>query len=202
MLRAVATDGHRLARADIPLPQGAETIPGLIVPRKAVSELYKLLDNDEGDVEISLSPVRIRFALGETVLTSRLIEGTYPDYEQVIPQNNEIRLSVPRESFLDAVNRVAIVAHDKNRTIRVNFDKNCLTLSASSTETGDAQEEIECQYDAEPMVVGFNSRYLLDVMSQIQGDGAQVSMSDALSPAVVHECTDESVIYVLMPLRV
>ena len=202
VLRAVATDGHRLARADTPLPREAETIPGLIIPKKTVSELHKLLDGSEDEVEISLSPVRIRFALGETVLTSRLIEGTYPDYEQVIPQDHEIRLEIPREPFLDAVGRVAIVAHDKNRTIRVSFDKSGLTLSASSTEKGDAQEEIECNHDVEPMVVGFNSRYLLDVMSQIQGENARVLMSDALSPAVVHECTDESVIYVLMPLRV
>lgn len=201
-LRAVATDGHRLAKAEIALPEGAADMPGVIVPRKTVSELRKLMEEGNADVSVSLSTSRIRFVLGSAVLTSKLIEGTYPDYEQVIPHNNDLHLEVDKKLFSDAVDRVSTVSGDKHRTIKVRIEDGSLTLSASNAEAGNAQEEVECIYSAQPLEIGFNSRYLLDIMSQIEGSAARLSMADTASPAIIRESADDTAVYVLMPVRV
>lgn len=202
VLRAVATDGHRLARVEIPLPQGAAGMPGVIVPRKTVGELRKLIDETGMDVTISLSESKIRFAFDDAVLTSKLIDGTFPDYERVIPRDNDKILEVDKKLFADAVDRVSAISSEKSRAIKVSVDKGTLTLSASSPEAGSAVEEVEASYEASPIEIGFNSRYLLDIMSQIEGDAARFAMADAASPTVIREVADGSAVYVLMPMRV
>jgi len=202
MLRAVATDGHRLARAQMPLPAGAAGIPGVIVPRKAVNELRKLLDETEADVEVALSETRIRFRFDSIALTSKLIDGTFPDYQRVIPTGNDKILVFRRQDFADAVDRVSTISSEKSRAVKLSLRPDNLTLSASSPESGSASEELEVKYGGANLDIGFNARYLLDIAHQIAGDGARMSLADAASPTLMEDEADSSALYVLMPLRV
>lgn len=201
-LRAVATDGHRLARVEMPLPDGAAEMPGVIVPRKTVNELRKLIDETGGDVDISLSDTKIRFAFDDAILTSKLIDGTFPDYERVIPSGNDKIMEVDRKEFAGAVDLVSTIATEKSRAIKLSFDKGNLALSATSPDAGSAEEELDVSYDGEPIKIGFNSRYLLDITQQIEGDRAQFAMADPGSPTIVRDAADSSALYVLMPMRV
>jgi DNA polymerase-3 subunit beta len=202
VLRCVATDGHRLASVEMPLPVGAEGMPGVIIPRKTVSEVRRLIEDGDGEVEITLSATKIRFAYDSAVLTSKLIDGTFPDYERVIPSHNDKQLDVECKRFAAAVDRVSAISSDRSRAIKLMIEGTTLTLAASSPEHGSAIEEIEVQYQGEPMEIGFNARYLLDITQQIKGDSARFLMLDPGSPTVVHELGDASAIYVLMPMRV
>jgi DNA polymerase-3 subunit beta len=202
VLRAVATDGHRLARVEVPLPDGADGMPGIIVPRKTVTELRKLLDEATGDVTVSLSESKIRFAFEDATMTSKLIDGTFPDYERVIPAGNDKILEVDCKALSEAVDRVSAISAERSRAIKLSIDRGGLTLSASSPENGSAVEELEASYSASAIEIGFNSRYLLDILGQIEGDAAQFAMADSGSPTVVREVTDSSAVYVLMPMRV
>lgn len=202
VLRAVATDGHRLARVEIPLPEGAEEMPGVIVPRKTVSELRKLLDEAGEDVTIALSPTKIRFALQGVVLTSKLIDGTFPDYERVIPVGNERIMEVDRRAFAAAVDRVATISTEKTRAVKLAMSGSTLALSATSADAGTANEELEIGYHADPMEIGFNSRYLLDIAQQIEGDIAELALADPAAPTIIRDKSDASALYVLMPMRV
>lgn len=202
VLRAVATDGHRLACVEVPLPGGAEDMPGVIVPRKTVQELRKLLDECAGEVSVALSEAKIRFAFDEVVLTSKLIDGTFPDYQRVIPAGNDKILEVDRHQFAEAVDRVAAISSEKSRAVKLSLAKGTLTLSASSPESGTATEEIEVSYGGGGIEIGFNSRYLLDITQQIGGDVAQFALADGASPTLVRDTDDASAQYVLMPMRV
>ncbi len=201
-LRAVATDGHRLAQADMPLPSGADGMPGIIVPRKAIAELRKLVDDVEGEVTVSLSDNKIRFSFDDLVLTSKLIDGTFPDYERVIPAGNDKLLEVDAHVFAEAVDRVSTISTEKSRAIKLTLEKDNLVLSATSPDAGSATEEIPVSYDAEALEVGFNSRYLLDITGLIEGDNARALMSDAASPTMIKDSADDDVLFVVMPMRV
>jgi DNA polymerase-3 subunit beta len=202
VLRAVATDGHRLARVEITLPDGAAGMPGIIVPRKTVAEIRKLIDETDGEIVVSLSETKLKFAFGDAVLTSKLIDGTFPDYERVIPADNDKILVVDCKSFAQAVDRVSAISTEKSRAIKLSIEKGSAMLSASSAENGSATEEIEADYTSTPLEIGFNSRYLMDILAQVEGDSARFAMADAASPTVVRELTDGGAIYVLMPMRV
>jgi len=201
-LRAVATDGHRLARVEMPLPDGAAGMPGVIIPRKTVNELRKLIDETGGDVDVALSDTKIRFAFDDAVLTSKLIDGTFPDYERVIPVGNDKLMVVDRKDFADAVDLVATIATEKSRAIKLAVEGHSLALSANSPDAGSAEEELEATYEGEAINIGFNSRYLLDITQQIEGDKAQFIMADSNSPTIVRDAGDDSALYVLMPMRV
>ena len=202
VLRVVATDGHRLARVEMPLPNGASDMPGIIVPRKAINELRKLIDETEDDVEIALSDTKIRFSFDNVVLSSKLIDGTFPDYDRVIPDGNDKTLEVNCEDFAAAVDRVATISTDKSRAIKLSVDAGTIVLSASSPESGTASEEIEVDYSQGPIEIGFNARYLLDIAQQIEGNMAQFVMADSASPTIVRDTDDPTSLYVLMPMRV
>ena len=205
VLRAVATDGHRLARIQMALPTGAEEMPDIIIPRKTVAELRKLIDEAEGDIDIALSASKIRVGLEGIVLTSKLIDGTFPDYQRVIPSNNDKTMEVEAKRLADAVDRVATISTEKNRAVKLALTRGepgLLTLSASNAEQGLATEELEVSYDAPDLEIGFNSRYLLDITQQIDGDAAQFTMFDAASPTIIRDVADASALYVLMPMRV
>jgi DNA polymerase-3 subunit beta len=202
LLRAVATDGHRLASAEVPLPAGATGMPGVIVPRKAVTELRKLIDETGSEIDIALSDTKIRFAFDDAVMTSKLIDGTFPEYERVIPSGNDKELEVDRKLFAAAVDRVSAISNEKSRAIKLELKNDMLVLSASSPDSGSAVEEVEVNYRGEGLEIGFNSRYLLDITQQIEGDSARLSLADAASPTIVREVDDESTLYVLMPMRV
>jgi DNA polymerase III subunit beta len=202
VLRAVATDGHRLARVEMPLPEGAGGMPGVILPRKTVTELRKLIEEIESPVGVSLSDTRVRFSFDDVVLSSKLIDGTFPDYERVIPQNNDKVMEVECKAFAEAVDRVATISTEKSRAVKLSLNNGTLVLSATSPDAGSATEELEIAYKSGPIEIGFNSRYLLDITQQIEGDGVQFMMADSASPTVVRDLTDASALYVLMPMRV
>ena len=202
VLRAVATDGHRLARVELAVPDGADGIPGVIVPRKAINELRKLIEDFDGDVEISLSDVKIRFVAGDAVLTSKLIDGTFPDYERVIPERNGNIVTVHGKAFAEAVDRVSTISSDKSRAIKLAIADDKMVLSANTPDQASATEEVAVDYGGEPCDIGFNSRYVLDMTQQIDGDTLQLEISDAASPAVVSDSDDKHALYVLMPMRV
>jgi len=206
VIRAVATDGHRLARVEMVMPEGAAGMPGVIVPRKTVIELRKLVDESEDEIQVSLSETKIRFATGEAALTSKLIDGTFPDYDRVIPSNNDKVLEVKCKEFAEAVDRVSTISTEKSRAVKLAIAPGSnggnLAVSATSPENGTAIEEIDATYLAEPIEIGFNSRYLLDITAQIDGEGAQFVMSDSASPTIVRDRADPSALYVLMPMRV
>ncbi len=202
LLRAVATDGHRLSRVDTPLPEGAQDIPGIIVPRKTVGELHKLLEDVDGDVAVSVSETKVRFAFDETVLTSKLIDGRFPDYEQVIPVKNDKVVEIDGKKFSEAVDRVATISTEKTRSVKLALSKDRLVVSANSPDSGSASEEIEASYDADELQIGFNSRYLLDATGQVSGERIRLVFADSVSPTVMRDINDSTALYVLMPMRV
>jgi len=202
VLRAVATDGHRLASVEGPLPGGAEGMPGIIVPRKTVSELHRLIEDTVDDVSVELSETKIRFTFDSVILTSKLIDGTFPDYERVIPSGNDKELIVQCKPFAEAVDRVSAISSEKSRAVKLALSPGVLVLSASSPDQGSATEELEVDYDGDSMEIGFNSRYLLDITGQIEGDSARFTLADAASPTILSEIEDTSALYVLMPMRV
>ena len=206
VIRAVATDGHRLARVEITAPEGAAGMPGIIVPRKTVIELRKLVEEGEDEVQIALGETKIRCAIGEAALTSKLIDGTFPDYDRVIPVNNDKILEVECKEFAEAVDRVSTISTERSRAVKLAVDRGNLVVSATSPENGTAVEELEVRYQNSPIEIGFNSRYLLDITEQIVGEYAQFQMADAGSPTIVRDSAPEangaSALYVLMPMRV
>jgi DNA polymerase-3 subunit beta len=201
-LKAAATDGHRLARVTVPKPDGADGMPDVIVPRKCVAELRKLLEELEGTVEVSMSPTKIRFGLGSAVLTSKLIDGTFPDYNRVIPTGNDKLLKLDPKSFAQGVDRVSTIASEKTRAVKMNVDRDKVTLSVTSPESGTATEEIAADYGSEGIEIGFNARYLLDILGEIDGDTVEVHLADAAAPTLLRENDKSPALYVLMPMRV
>jgi DNA polymerase-3 subunit beta len=202
VLRAVATDGHRLARVETAAPAGAGDMPGVIVPRKAVAEIIKLVDDAGEEVEVELSPTKIRLSLGSVVLTSKLIDGTFPDYQRVIPANNDKPLIVDKAEFAAAVDRVSTISSERGRAVKLALADRRLTLSVTNPDSGSAVEEIEVDYDSTPLDIGFNARYLLDIAGQLEGDTALFKLADPGSPTLIQDREGANALYVLMPMRV
>jgi DNA polymerase-3 subunit beta len=201
-LRAVATDGHRLAQVELPLPEGAGGMPGIIVPRKTVGEVQRLIEDPEGDVLIELSNGKIRFTIGEVVLTSKLIDGTFPDYGRVIPTGNDKELAVDKKDFEAAVDRVSTVSSERGRAVKLSLAAGRVVLSVTKPDSGRATEELEAEYEAEPLDIGFNSRYLLDIAAQIDGEVAVLKLAEPGSPTLIEDKDAKGSLYVLMPMRV
>ena len=202
VLRAVATDGHRLAQVELPAPAGAPGMPGVIVPRKTVGELQRLIEDLDAEIGVELSPTKIRFTLGHITLTSKLIDGTFPDYGRVIPAGNDKFLVVDKPDFEAAVDRVSTVSSERGRAVKLSLTGGKLTLSVTNPDSGSATEELEVEYDADPIDIGFNSRYLLDIASQIEGEVAVLKLADPGSPTLIQDRNEASALYVLMPMRV
>ncbi|MBX3583056.1 MAG: DNA polymerase III subunit beta [Rhizobiaceae bacterium] len=201
-LRAVATDGHRLARAEMDAPAGSEGMPGVIIPRKTVSELQKLLDVPDVAVATELSDTKIRFTIGSVVLTSKLIDGTFPDYQRVIPTGNDKTLIIDRSSFAAAVDRVSTISSERGRAVKLSISDGQVTLTVNNPDSGSATEELAADYSSDPIEIGFNARYLLDVSAQLSSGDARFMLADAGSPTLIQDTTDENTLYVLMPMRV
>jgi DNA polymerase-3 subunit beta len=201
-LRAVATDGHRLAQVELPLPNGAAGMPGIIVPRKTVGEVQRLIETGEGEVAIELSAGKIRFSIGDVVLTSKLIDGTFPDYARVIPANNDKSLIVDKKDFEAAVDRVSTVSSERGRAVKLSITGGRLVLSVTNPDSGSATEELEVEYESDPLDIGFNSRYLLDIAAQIEGEVAVLKLADPGSPTLIQDKDAKGALYVLMPMRV
>ncbi|RVT95569.1 DNA polymerase III subunit beta [Rhodovarius crocodyli] len=204
VLRAAATDGHRLARVEEPAPEGSAGMQGVIIPRKTVNELRKLAEETQEDVEIRLSETKAQFKVGGVLLTSKLIDGTFPDYERVIPRANDKILRVDKKEFAEAVARVAAISSERSRPVKLSVDRNHLRLEASSADQGQAQEELDegnVEYAFTPLEIGFQARYLADITEQI-GEKVEFQFADGSSPTVVKDAAKPEALYVLMPMRV
>ena len=201
-LRAVATDGHRLAQAEIKAPKGTKGMPGVIIPRKTVTEVQRLIDDAGDEVKIELSATKIRFSLGNAVLTSKLIDGTFPDYARVIPAANDKTLIVDKGEFMSAVDRVSTVSSERGRAVKLALTDGKLTLSVINPDSGSATEELEVEYGAEALDIGFNGRYLLDILQQVEGEKARLKLADPGSPTLIEDMETAGALYVLMPMRV
>lgn len=206
VLKAAATDGHRLARFTIARPEGAEGMPDVIVPRKCVGELRKLLEEVlDSAVLIDLSASKVRFTLGGengVVLTSKLIDGTFPDYSRVIPTGNDKLLKLDPRSFFEGVDRVATIATEKTRAVKMALETDRVTLSVTSPDNGTAAEELPANYASAGFEIGFNANYLKDILSQIDGDTVELHLADAGAPTLIRRDEKSPALYVLMPMRV
>ncbi|MBL0318821.1 MAG: DNA polymerase III subunit beta [Alphaproteobacteria bacterium] len=201
-LRTVATDGHRLALAQVSLPVGAEQIPGVILPRKTVNELRKIIQDSEKEVKISISQSKIVIHVGELVIISKLIDGTYPDYNRVIPKQNDKILEVSTQQFIQTVDRVSTVSSEKTRGIKANLQQGKMLLSAAREDNHAGHEEISVSYAATPLEIGFNGRYLLDALAHVEGDTVQFTIADAGNPILIRDTSNVGVLFVIMPMRV
>ena len=201
-LRCVATDGHRLARIDADMPEGAADMPGVIVPRKTVGELRKLLEDDDMVIAVSVSETKVRFATPQITLTSKVIDGTFPDYTRVIPQGNTRKLEVDAADFARAVDRVATVSSERSRAVKLQLDEDRLILSVNAPDSGAAEEELAVAYSDERLEIGFNAKYLLEIASQVDRENAVFMFNSSGDPTLMREGNDTSAIYVVMPMRV
>jgi len=202
MLRCVATDGHRLARVDADLPDGAADMQGVIVPRKTVNELRKLLDQDDVEIAVSVSETKVRFATPEITLTSKVIDGTFPDYTRVIPSGNTKKLEVDAAEFAKAVDRVATVSSERSRAVKLTLSEDRLILSVNAPDSGAAEEELAVAYGDEDLEIGFNAKYLLEIASQVDRENAVFMFNSSGDPTLMREGNDTSAVYVVMPMRV
>ena len=202
VLRCVATDGHRLARIDTDLPEGAADMPGVIVPRKTVGELRKLLEDDEMQIAVSVSETKVRFATPDITLTSKVIDGTFPDYTRVIPAGNTRKMEVDAAEFAKAVDRVATVSSERSRAVKLSLDEDRLVLSVNAPDSGAAEEELAVAYGDERLEIGFNAKYLLEIASQVDRENAVFMFNSAGDPTLMREGNDTSAVYVVMPMRV
>ncbi|MGR3483998.1 MAG: DNA polymerase III subunit beta [Paracoccaceae bacterium] len=203
-LRAVATDGHRLAQIDADLPDGAAEMPGVIVPRKTVAEVLKLLGDMDGEasVRLSVSETKVRFATEAVTLTSKVIDGTFPDYGRVIPQGNAKRLEVDAKDFARAVDRVATVSSERSRAVKLVLSEDTLMLSVNAPDAGSGEEELPVAYAHEQLEIGFNAKYLTEIAGQVDRENAVFLFNTPGDPALMREGDDERAVYVVMPMRV
>jgi DNA polymerase-3 subunit beta len=202
VLRAVATDGHRLARIQMEAPSGSEGMAEIIVPRKAVGEIQKLVEDPDDTVTMEISETKLRMTVGSVVITSKLIDGTFPDYNRVIPQGNDRQLTMDRASFAAAVDRVSTISSERGRAVKLAITDSQVVLSVNNPDSGSATEELAVGYDAEAMDIGFNSRYLLDITNQLVGDETTFMLADSGSPTLIRDSAESGAVYVLMPMRV
>jgi DNA polymerase-3 subunit beta len=202
-MRAVATDGHRLSRLELPAPEGSVGMPGVIIPTKAVTEIARMAKDAEGDLTIELSTTKIRVTSAETTLTSKLIDGTFPDYERVIPRGNDKLVTLAAEDFAKAIDRVATISSERGRAVKLSLTDAGLSLSVTNPDSGEAREELEPDYDGPPIDMGFNARYLLDVLGVVgDGDTVLMKLADPGSPALFQRSEGDALLVVLMPMRV
>jgi DNA polymerase-3 subunit beta len=200
-LRAVATDGHRLAYASAGLEQKSE-LQEVILPRKAVQELVKLLSDSEDEVNIELAPSQVKFQIGDVVLITKVVDGKFPDYTRVIPTNYQKHFSIKRELLQQALQRVAILSNEKFRGVRWTLSEGQLRITCTNTEQEEAFEELEIEYKGEALDIGFNVTYLLDVLNNITSEKVTCSFGDANSSVLVTIAEDSDFRYVVMPMRI
>ena len=203
-LRVVATDGHRLAQYQINIPPTiAKSNFGVIVPKKLVFELRKLIDDLKENIKIDLSDRKIRFSFNETVIVSKLIDGKFPDYEKVIPKNTSNAFSIDRKKFLESINRISTISSEKSKAIKLNLNKDKITISANNLEEGGSGiEEINIKYNGPTLDIGFNSSYLKEIINQFTLEEITILFSDSTAPTIIKDSSKLASLYVLMPMRV
>ena len=198
-LTAVATDSHRMSISKIRLDEKIEFDP-IILPKKTIFQLCSLLDSYDGDVKVSNLKSKIKFELNNSILISKLIDGKFPNYIQVIPKNNQKKLEIDLKLFLNSVDRVASVSLDKKDGVKFNLSNDTLNLSVNNTNSGDGKETLNVKFDHD-LEISFNSRYLIDVASQLDGDRVEIFFNDTGSPALIKDPGDFDSIYVVMPMK-
>jgi DNA polymerase-3 subunit beta len=198
-LNAVATDSHRMSISKLRLNEKVEFEP-VILPKKTIFQLCLLLENYEGDVKISNINSKIKFELNNSILISKLIDGKFPNYVQVIPKNNQKKLEVNLQLFLDSVDRVASVSVDKKDGVKFNLTKDTLNLSVNNANSGDGKESLNVKFDHD-LDISFNSRYLLDIASQLDGEKIEIFLNDTGSPALIKDPSDFDSIFIVMPMK-
>lgn len=201
-LRFATTDGHRLARGTLALPDGADGVPDTIMPRKLTKLLSGLLDRHEGEVQITVTDRLLRFEMGDTIVTGKAIDGQYPDYARIIPAYNPHRLDIERDALIAAIGRVVTVATDKTRVAKLSFSRDLLVVSVTSPEKGEAREELPCGWDAPPLEIGFNSKYLLDALGQLTADSVEGLFADPAAPVLWRDRENAPGVFVIMPSRI
>ena len=202
-LRSIATDGHRLAQSQTIAPTAANNIFNTIIPKKLIFELRKLIDDVETDIKIDLTERKIRFSFNETIIVSKLIDGKFPDYEKVIPKNTSNAFSINRKKFLESINRISTISSDKSKAIKLNLNKNKLTISANNLEEGGSGiEEIEISYNGPSLDIGFNGSYLKEIINQLNSKEITILFSDSTAPTIIKDESKSETLYVLMPMRV
>ena len=201
-LRFAATDGHRLARGVMSLPAGAASLPDIIIPTKVVKVLTTLLGRFEGQVDVRVSSTSLRVEIGDTVVQAKVIDGKFPDYTRVIPTQHDGVLKVDREQLLAAIGRVTTISSDKTRAVKLVIDRDMIVLSVSSPENGTAVEEMACDWVGSSLTVGFNSRYLADVLGHLTADQVEGSFTDGAGPTLWRDRVDAAAVFVLMPMKV
>ena len=198
-LTAVATDSHRMSISKIRLDKKVDFEP-IILPKKTIFQLCSLLDTYDGEVKISNIKSKIKFELDNSILISKLIDGKFPNYIQVIPKNNDKKLDIDLKLFLDSVDRVASVSLDKKDGVKFSLKKNILDLSVNNTNSGDGKETLTVKFDHD-LEISFNSRYLIDVASQLDGENIELFLNDTGSPALIKDPGDYDSIFVVMPMK-
>ena len=202
LLSMVATDGHRLAKVEFNSTDKVSEIPGVIIPRKTIYELCKLLSDYNGSVRINIDPNKIIFYVDKSVLISKLIDGSFPDYQKVIPEDNDNILTGNRNTFCTAVDRVSTITNEKSPAIKFKLLKNIMNMTSIDSESGQATEDIVTEYSGNEMEIGFNSKYILEMISNLDDENVIFSFKDSSSPVIAKEQSSPNLIYVLMPMRV
>ena len=199
-MRGVATDGHRLAVSSFSHVDFNEEIPGIIIPRKAVNEIRRIIDNEE-EIKVSLSKSKIQVQCSNCCIISKLIDGQFPQYDQVVPKNNNKVVNIDKKTIFDAIDRVSTIANDKHRTVKLSLENNKLTLQVSSSDGGFADEEVGIEFSGDKIEAGFNSRYLLEIINQFDSASINMKFSDNFSPVII-DSENLNGLYVIMPVRI
>ncbi|MHC2090406.1 DNA polymerase III subunit beta [Methylobacterium sp. CM6244] len=202
-LRTVATDGHKLSRLTLPRPEGAAGMPGIILPRKLVEELKKVVTTDGAAFfQVAVSTTKIRLERDDLVLTSKLIDGTFPDYQRVIPAENGNRLTLARADFASALDRVKTVSGGRGRAVKLDITEAGVTLSQHNPDSGDATDEVDGELDGKPLSIGFNGDYLAEILTVLDADAIEIALGDPGSPTILTRKNSDDLTIVLMPMRV
>ena len=198
----MGTDGHRLAKFSHILETNIDEISGVIIPKKTIYELTKLLSEIDGDVDILISSNKIIFFISNVILISKLIDGSFPDYKRVIPKENSNILKINRETLLSAVDRVSTIANEKSPVIKFKLLKNILNLNTVNNESSSASEDLNTNYDGNEIEIGFNSKYIMDIVNNLEDENITINLKDNSSPIIALENSNSDLVYVLMPMRV
>ena len=198
----VGTDGHRLAKFSHEIVEKIDQVSGVIIPKKTIYELSKLLSEVDRDVKISISSNKIIFKIEDIIFISKLIDGSFPDYKRVIPTDNTNILKINRDKLLSAVDRVSTIANEKSPVIKFKLLKNILNLNTINTESSTASEDLIINYEGDEIEIGFNSKYIMDIVNNLEDNEISINLKDNTSPVIAKEHSNTNLVYVLMPMRV
>jgi len=198
----VGTDGHRLAKFSHEINEKIDQVSGVIIPKKTIYELSKLLSELDNDVNISISSNKIVFKVGDIIFISKLIDGSFPDYKRVIPNDNKNILKINRDKLLSAVDRVSTIANEKSPVIKFKLLQNILNLNTINTESSTASEDLSISYEGDEIEIGFNSKYIMDIVNNLEDNEISINLKDNTSPIIAQENSNTNLVYVLMPMRV